>query len=106
MSLYTDAKKKLLAGKPKDNYLVVTFGYYINLVLPYSDGLNLLAALASAEKYTNEYQKQERILSFERQSVTFAVMPAVEYQRIKIANLLNLTTKEVEEMETAELTPA
>ena len=77
--------------------MLVTLGYNDHWVLPYKDGAALMLALNSAEKYSDEYRKPKRIVEFDRNSVTCQIMPYQEYQRIKIAALLNILPEELEE---------
>lgn len=99
---YAEAKKKVLAEKPKDNYMVFKFDieYSKRLLLPHKDGAALIALLANAEMLDEGYSKPKRITEIERDMVNTWVMSHQEYQRYKIAALLNITLEEVKEHET------
>lgn len=99
---YAEAKKQILAEKPKDNYMVFKFDteYSKRLLLPHKDGAALIALLANAEVLEEGYSKPKRITEIERDMVNTWVMSYQEYQRYKIAALLNITPEEVKEHET------
>ena len=99
---YEEALKKVNAEKPLDNYMTITLGYSNILVLPYASGMAFLASLVHAEKLTDDYNKPKRLEPFERDSITFRIMSRHEYQRHKIASLLNLSLEAIAEMEKGE----
>ncbi len=54
----------------------------------------------------DEYNKAKRIEPFERDSISFRVMSRHEYQRLKIATLLNLSSEAIEALEKGEEVPS
>jgi len=90
-----EATKKVRAEKPKDNYMVIKLD--ARVVVPHSDGMALLASLARAEKWPDYYSSNKHITEFDRNSLETTVMSPQEYDRHKIAALLNCTPDEVRE---------
>lgn len=97
---YAEALKKVQAKKPKENFMVITLGYDNKLVLPHKDGLAFMASLASVEKLSEPYNEPHRITEFDRSAITTHLMSAEEYERFKIAALLNVTPDEVKQYAT------
>ena len=97
---YAEALKEVQAKKPKENFMVITLGYDNKLVFPYKDGLAFMASLASVEKLSEPYSAPHRITEFDRGAVTAHLMSAEEYERFKIAALLNVTPDEVKQYAT------
>jgi hypothetical protein len=95
---YIEAVKDLQAKKPKENYLLLTFGYDNKLVLPYKDGMNLMSSLTNAEHLSGGYS-DERIKPFHRDNVTIQVMSPDEYQQYKLAALLNVPISDIRELQ-------
>jgi len=93
-----EAIKKVSARKPKDNYMVVTFGYEMKLVIPHKDGLAFIAALSAAEQMEDPYQGKHRINYLDRSKISVALMSGHEYDQYKIAAILDITVPEVKEM--------
>ena len=91
-----EAKKKVKAEKPRDHYMRLQISGEI--VVPYRDGVQILSALVSAEK-APEYYKQYRISELSREAITSSVITYQEYDRHKLAALLNVTPDEVKEAE-------
>ena len=103
---YTEAKKKVMADKHKENFMVITFGYDNIMVLPYKDGLAVMANLVNAERLDGDYNKKY-ITEVTRDKQSCQIMSYKEYERYKIAALLNITYDEVKQYESpqAENTP-
>lgn len=93
----TEAIKKVRTEKPKENFMIFEFSYNNSFVIPHKDGVALLAALATAEKLVDGYGEKKRITELERGQYTSRLMPYQEYERYKIAALLNITPDEVKE---------
>ena len=102
---YADAVKRVKAEKPKENYVLIEFGYDCKILVPHKDGLDILAGLVNAEKYSDHYQKPTRITEFSKDLIKTTFMSSSEYQRHKIAAMLNITADEVKEMMEAEFQP-
>ena len=97
---YLEALKKVQAKKPKDNYMVITLAYDNKLIFPYKDGLAFLSALTNVERIREPYGEPHRIVEFERDSITTHIMSADEYERFKIAALLNVSPEDVKQYAT------
>jgi hypothetical protein len=102
-----EATKKVRAEKPKENFMVVQLDadYRNRLVLPHKDGVTLLEALKAAEMLHDPYDGKRRINEFNRDVLSTSVMSTQEYERHKIAALLDLTIDEVKEMQQAAARP-
>jgi hypothetical protein len=94
---YKDALKKVQAVKPKDNYMVIKLGYDNKIVLPYKDAVAFIATLNNAEHFDEQYNKPHRINELDRSKIEATLMSHQEYERYKIAVLLNITADEVKE---------
>lgn len=94
---YDEAVKKVKTAKPRENYLLVRLGYDSSLVLPHSDGMALVAALSRAEKLIDRYSESKRITELERDSIHVHTMSYQEYDRYKIAALLNCSPDDVKQ---------
>lgn len=94
---YEEAAKKIRAEKPKDTFMVLEFLYDCKYVMPHKHGLAVLGAMANAELLNEGYGTTKRIDELERDSVTSRIMSHQEYERFKIAALLNITPDEVKE---------
>ena len=103
---YEEALKKVKADKPLDNFITITLGYGNVLLMPFTEGTAFLASLIHAERFMDEYNKAKRIEPFERDSISFRVMSRHEYQRLKIATLLNLSPEAIEALEKGEEVPS
>ena len=101
---YQEALKEVQSKVPKQNYLVMSFGYGNKYVLPYKDGMALMASMVNAEQLHEPYGEQHRITGVERGAVETHVMSHDAYTRIKIAALLGITPDEVKAAERSTLT--
>lgn len=95
---YTEAKK-IVSIKPKENYMVIDIYYNHKIILPYKDGLAMLAALANAEAVNEEYNKPMIISGFNREHLKTSIMSGEDYGYHKMAALLNITLDEIKEYE-------
>lgn len=104
---YSEAAKKVQAAKPKENFMVIEIesGYGNKLVLPHKDGLALIAALVHAEKLVDRYDEPKRIGEFDRDLIQTKLMHHKEYERFKVAALLNISPDQVLEMEKLQTQP-
>ena len=96
---YEQAVKKVVSIKPKENYLIIDVYYQEKIILPYKDGIALLANLSNAESYKEGYQQTPTIAGFNKEHFKTSIMSGEEYINIKIANLLNVTMDEVKEFQ-------
>jgi hypothetical protein len=92
---YKEAVKKVQARKTKENFLVFTFGYDNKILLPHKDGVALIACMANAEQFYDPYNGKHYIGELEKTKVTIAQMSQDEYERYKIAALLDISLEEV-----------
>ena len=90
-----EALKKVQSEKPKDNFMVVNIGYDSKIVVPYKDGLTIIAALVNAEELKEGYSEKTRITEFDRNTFNAKVLSRAEYERIKMAMLLNVDPKDL-----------
>lgn len=83
--------------KKKDNFMVVRLSYDVHLVLPYQDGIALMAAMANAENMEDEYSREKRrIVPLVRDKITSSPLSRKEYEDIKIAALLGISVADLE----------
>lgn len=94
---YAEAAKKVKAEKPRDNYMILEFGYDHKIVLPHKDGVQIISALLNAERLRESYGDPKRITEIERDAIKTQTMSYAEYERFKIATLLGITPEEVKE---------
>lgn len=101
---YAEAKKKLAAEKPKENYMVMKFtvDYECQLILPHKDGLAIIAAMANAEILNDRYSGQKGIDSIDRETFSSRMISYAEYLRYKMAQLLGITPDELKNLEQPE----
>ena len=96
---YQSAAKEIKDKKPPENYMVVHMSYDTKLVLSHKAGLALLAALENAENFKDSYSDRCRIIPIDRDSISNSFMSSAEYQQIKIANLLNVSLSEIQNIQ-------
>lgn len=94
---YAQAVKEVTSSKLKPNLMVIELAYNMKVVLPYKDAMTLIAALENAEEYQDPYSGVHSIQSFDRTKLQIKIMPHSEYTDIKVAALLGLTMKELQE---------
>lgn len=87
---FEEAKKLVQAEKPKDNYMILPFGYDRRFVVPYKDGVAIINALANAEQYEKSYGSPTTIIPIEVDSFSPSILSKDDYQRIKMAMLLQV----------------
>ena len=90
-----EALKKVQSEKPKDNFMLINIDYSNNIIVPYKDGLAIVAALVNAEILKEGYSEKTRITEFDRHSFNPKVLSRAEYERIKMAMLLNVDPKDL-----------
>jgi hypothetical protein len=100
-----EALKKIRAEKPKENFMLLEFGYGPKFVLPYEKGVSVMAALTNAESLIDEYGSKKRIDACPRDHIRSSIFSYQEYERYKLSALLNLTFEEVKEMMEAQNKP-
>ena len=97
---YQAAVKRIQASKPKDNYLLCTVSWEVNLVFPYKIGMAFMEALGQAERLVEDYSNPPGIQPLDRDKIHFRVLSAKEYEQIRIAQLLKVPLNTVKEYET------
>lgn len=92
---FEDVAKQVKAEKPKENLMVIPFGYDHKIVLPYKDGVKIIEALANAELLKEEYGEIAHFTGIERHHINLTLMSRDEYELIKIASVLQVDYKEL-----------
>mgnify|MGYP001053742819 CR=1 FL=1 len=99
---YAAAIKKVKAEKTRENFMVISIE--ASLVLPHKDGVALLQALANAEKLPR-WSSTKAIEPLDRDSITTTPMSPQDYDRYKVAALLNVSYQDVLDAEKAAANP-
>lgn len=86
----TPTKKEIF--EVSNNYLMITLGYNDGIILPYDDGVKLLACLKKAETYDNSY-RNEGIKPLK--GVKSEIVSSLDYSDIKMATLLGIPLEEL-----------
>jgi hypothetical protein len=94
---YKEAIKKVQARKPKGNFMVIDLAYDFKMVLPHTDGMAFMAAIANAEQLNDPYNANHSITPVERGKVKVSTLSQEEYEHHKIAALLGITVTEAKE---------
>lgn len=94
---FKEAAKKVQARKSKENFLVFTFGYNDKIVMPHKDGVALIACMANAEQLYDPYGGKHYIGEMEKTKIQISQMSQEEYERYKIAALLDISLDEVKQ---------
>lgn len=96
---YVEVKKKFQYTKPKEGFMVIYLSYDKELILPHKDGIAFLASLVNAEMFSGDYTNV-RINDLGNDTIKVKMMSYLDYERHKVAALLNVTYKELKEHET------
>lgn len=94
---YAEAVKKVQAKKLKENFLLIEMSYDKKLIMPYKEGVAFISSLANAEQLNDPYSKPKTITGLDREAIKSSVLSYEEYERIKIAALLNISLDEVKQ---------
>lgn len=86
------AMKTLKAEKPREGYMRVTVS--ADILLPMKNAVTLMDALTLAEQAPSYYNSY-RITPISKDSISYSAMSAQDYDRYKIAALLNVSYDEV-----------
>ena len=98
---HAEALKEVQVMKPpREGFMVLKFEYNFKLLLPHKEGVALLACLASAEQLVNNYSDPGRIIPMEHDRIEITLLSRKDYERYKMAGLLNLTYNEIKAGET------
>jgi hypothetical protein len=89
---YEETMKKVVADTKanKENFMIVELSYDKKLILPYADGIQLMAAFQKAELLTEDYGKPPRISGLHNNEVKVSLLSQKFYQLYKISELLKL----------------
>lgn len=94
---FEEAKKAVQAEKAKENYMIIPMGYDTHFLVPYKDGIAIVAALANAEKFIKSYSDKTRISVIDKEDFRPTILSRKEYELIKIANLLQVDVETLKE---------
>lgn len=92
---YEEALKKIYSKTPKDNLIAIKFDYNKSILLPYDDGMKLLACLKQAELLTEQYSKPKTIGSFDSSTFETKIFSRKDYEDTKVAALLGVAVEEL-----------
>jgi len=98
---YKTAKKEIKDMKSSEGFMVITVSYDKDLVLPYRDGLAFMTAIINAEQLSGNYN-DKRIKDFDNDTITARIMSYKDYERRKIAALLNVSYDDMKKYEFSE----
>ena len=101
---YEKAKKVVQSTKSRENFILVKLDYETQLVLPHKAGLAFVGAIAEAEMLHTPYSKPHRIQGLEREKFQVTTLSCEDYERYKIAALLNITVDDVKLIEEGSVT--
>jgi glutamine amidotransferase PdxT len=90
-----EARTKLADSKVL-NYALLKLTYGVTLIIPYPAATKILTLIEEAEMYEDNYSKGEHILPIGSTSIGVNLLSAENYRHIKMCNLLNVNTKEVD----------
>ena len=88
-----------------DHYLALKVNYYRFLV-PYEDGLQILKAFRHVELVDNWHSGDLKIEPLPRDQIEVSLMSKLEYQRIKMAMMMQVPQKDLPDLTTLSLRPS
>lgn len=91
-----EARKKLKAEKPREHYMAITIDG--TFILPHKAAVVLLDAIKEAERGPS-YSTNHSITSLDKYAIQSNVMPWQDYDRYKLAALLNVTYDTIKDAE-------
>lgn len=86
---------KAISVKRKPNYMIIKISWNSQLVVPYEDGLAVMAALKNAEVYNDDYGKDPMITPMPHESFRSSILAPEFYEDIKVAQLLGIKIEEL-----------
>lgn len=93
MSKITKEQLVLLKEAEPNNYIVITIGWSIKMVLPFKAGVSFLTTLQTAEKLDDG-----KIISMSsKDTLDFSILSKEEYIAAKMNHLLNIEEDEGKE---------
>ena len=91
---------KLAAKKiKKEQYMLFNFGYELKMVVPYAQGVIMIAAMENAEQLTDPYSGSVNVMPLDGSKFTVTLMDEFTYTAYKLAGILNLTLAEAKELQ-------
>lgn len=96
-----EARKIVQAEKPKDNYMLIPFGYDQKYVVPFKDGVAIINALVNAELFEKSCGFPTKIGPIDPDTFTPSILSKDDYQRIKMAMLLQVHPDELKKASTS-----
>lgn len=101
---YDAALKEVKTSKVGENFMLIEFYYNKKVILPYKDGVTVMAALANAEWLHDGYGEKHRIAPIEKEAVKASIFSRQLYEEHKVATLLGVNLDELQLYKTAKLT--
>lgn len=95
------ARKTVNASKHKDGRLMLQFSYSFRILVPYMDGVAILAALRNAELFEEKYSGPPVLRSLDTNDLRCETFSAQQYEHHKMAVLLGVSVKDIEDSENA-----
>lgn len=95
---HEEALKAASAQKVEAGYLRLKLTYKNGILIPYAEGIKLLAALSGAEYYEDRYSETAVIRGLEGQDLEFDFCTANDRRDLHMAQLLNIPLSEVKAM--------
>lgn len=91
---YEEALAKVQSAKNDEGFMKVSLGYS-HLLVPYKDGVNLMACLIHAEEYESNYGSSPKIVPLSGSMISATRFSRKEYQEIKIAQLMGISLEDL-----------
>lgn len=88
------AVKQVRSEKPKENFILVNLDWNTALLLPYKAGIDFINSLSQAFQMENPNHRP-RIVSLNKDQITFRVLSAQEVEDMRVAALLGITLDEL-----------
>jgi len=86
-------------GARNSNYMVINLHYNFMLLLPYNEGMALIASLEKAEILEPAYSGPPTVKGFSMDSIEFRIVSEHEYHRYKVAQLMGVSFDSVKSLE-------
>jgi hypothetical protein len=96
---YDEAIKKAKTLPKTDNYMVVQI--QSRVVVPYKEGLQIMSGLQNAEKINPYWSSEPPWAPVDSGTITYEIMAPEVYHRHRVAALMGVSLKELEEAEKA-----
>ena len=98
---YQQALKEVKKAQPKqEKFLMISFGYSSNYILPYKDALQVLSAFENAKRFSDGYSSKPPILaSLTTSEIKTVSISHEEIQNIRVAQLMQLPVQKILDMQ-------